>query len=101
MGGRFATGIDHDSPNTKSTTIAARNVGTKWSSTQANVIPARPTSDIRRRPNRAPSQPAGIDPMSVDTATAMKPSDASPTVTWNRSEPWRVNQLENDWNAMW
>ena len=56
---------------------------------------------MRRRPNRAPSHPAGIDPTSVDTATAMKPSDALPTVVWNRSEPYSVNQLENDWNAIW
>ena len=30
----------------------------------------------------------------------MKPSEASATVVLNRSEPCRVNQLENDWNAM-
>jgi hypothetical protein len=51
---------------------------------------------MRRRPKRAPSHPAGMEPRSVDTATAMKPSEALPTVVWNRSEPCSVNQLEND-----
>jgi len=80
IGGRLATGIDHESPKRNKTPTAAGSVGTTCISADASVIPASPMSVIRRLPNRAPSQPAGIDPINVDTATAMKPSDAFATV---------------------